>query len=545
MRRSDLLLALGAVLAGALFFVSVPTLWPLPEADLVADRDVVEDRARSALAERGFDVAGWEVATRVDLSRRALDYVDQELGREQAQAMVVEGFPLVDYDVQFKKRGETTTYTVSLHPDGRVLRFGRSIENDEPGGSLSEDEARTLAEAAVAGLGIDLADWSPRSTTTVERPNRRDHAFTWERVVVESLDLRERAIVRVAGAQVDRAQRLLVEPAAARNEVKARSGPGKILENIGFLLGAVCALAAFWVFLRKLGEGRVRLRRAFTLSIAIFVGLLTVALLHSTRLFDAWDPIFAPAVSLLDFLVERITKDLWMTIVLLGVIGAADALDRDLPPSEQRGATLWRFLTGHLLDPGVGVASARGFAIGLLCGGTLAAAFWLLDGTVGVYAALQPRGVFLDVLNSSAPPLSALVLFLNAALIEEIGYRWFGSTWLDGLTGRRWVALLIPALVFGLTHTRMFFLPPSDPFWGRAFVMTLVGLVWGWALFRYDALTVILSHWVADLVLFNTPRLFSGQAPIVAVTLMTIAVPLLPALLGAARRVVAPRGSPR
>jgi len=536
MRRPDLLLALAALAAGVLFFFSVPFLWPLPDADLVADRSEVEAQARAALASRGFDVTEWQTATSVGIDRRVLDYVQRELGVERAQALVRAGFPVVDYDVRFKKRNETTSYVVSLHPGGGVVRFSRVVEDEFPGASLSAEQAEVLAREALTGIGLDMADWSPRSTTEVDRPHRRDHGFTFERVLIAELGVRERATVRVAGDVVDRAQRSVSVPARARKEAKARAGPGKVLENIGFLLGAVCALAAFWVFLTKLGEGRVRLRRAFALALAIFVGLVVVALLHSTRTFQAWDPLFAPAVSLLDFLVERVTKDLWMTIVLLGVIGAADALDRDLPEAQQRGRTLWSFLSGRFTDPGVAAASGRGFGIGLLCGGMLAISFWAISLTVGTEVALQPRGVFLDVLNSSAAPLTALILFLNAALIEELGYRWFGATWLHGLTGKRWLAILIPALVFGLTHTRMFFLPPAEPFWGRAFVMTMVGLVWGWALFRYDALTVVLSHWVADLVLFNTPRLFSGKADVIAVTLLTISVPLLPALLGLARR---------
>ncbi len=542
MDRSDLLLFLAALVAGVVFFTQVPSLWPLVDADLVADREQIEENALAALTERGFDVGDWELATSLVVDRRTLDYVQGELGQERAQQLVRDGYTTSRYQVLLKKRGETTEYTVELHPDGQLLRFWRTVDDAAPGPQLPEAEAQALAFEGLRGLGLDPSEWSARGINAVERENRRDYGFTFERSVIPELQVKERATVRVAGDVVDRARRLLVLPSAAKRAAKVASAPGKALENVGFLFGAACALAAFWVFLAKLGEGRVRLRRSFGLSIAIFVGLLCFALLDSTRLFRGWEPLFARGVSLLDFLVARITSDLWMTIVLLGVIGAADALDRDRPEQDQRGRALWRFLSGHLADPEVSIASARGFAIGLLCGGTLAVAVGVLSLTVGTEVLLQPRAIFLDVLNSSAPPLSALLLFLNAALIEEIGYRWFGSTWLEGLTGKRWVALLAPALVFGLTHTNMGFLPPSEPFWGRAVVMTCVGLVWGWALFRYDALTVVLSHWVADLVVFNTPRLFSGEPRIVAVTVLTILVPLIPALLGAGLW-VARRGS--
>ena len=73
--------------------------------------------------------------------------------------------------------------------------------------------------------------------------------------------------------------------------------------------------------------------------------------------------------------------------------------------------------------------------------------------------------------------------------------------------------------------------------------MTLVGAVWGWAFFRYDALTVVLSHWTADLFIFNWPRLASGQPAIVAAAVATILVPVVPAALALVAHLA--RGRPR
>ena len=115
----------------------------------------------------------------------------------------------------------------------------------------------------------------------------------------------------------------------------------------------------------------------------------------------------------------------------------------------------------------------------------------------------------------------------------------FSGTWLLAVTRRRWVAILLPAVVYGLTHTVLDFLPPVSPFWGRAVVMTLVGCVWGWAFFRFDALTVVASHLMSDLFIFTWPRMSSGQPRLVAVALLTAAAPLLlavPSLLFPSKR---------
>jgi hypothetical protein len=74
--------------------------------------------------------------------------------------------------------------------------------------------------------------------------------------------------------------------------------------------------------------------------------------------------------------------------------------------------------------------------------------------------------------------------------------------------------------------------------WGRALVLTLVGCVWGWAFFRYDALTVVLSHFTADLFIFNWPRLASERPTVVVVSMLTICVPLLPFVCGSLRGII-------
>ena len=104
------------------------------------------------------------------------------------------------------------------------------------------------------------------------------------------------------------------------------------------------------------------------------------------------------------------------------------------------------------------------------------------------------------------------------------------------LTHRKWVAIVVPALLYGASHTGLDFLPPVEPFWGRAVALSAVGLIWGWAFLRYDALTVVLSHFTADLFIFNWPRLGSGDPILVAKAIATIAVPLIPALFLLVRR---------
>jgi hypothetical protein len=232
-------------------------------------------------------------------------------------------------------------------------------------------------------------------------------------------------------------------------------------------------------------------------------------------------------------LAEGAAAGAWVLLVLFVVIAAGDALDRE--GSAGRGATLQEVARGRIVSAPVGLASLRGFLVGLVCGGVLAASVLGLEAIYGGWSPIQPQGFFFFALNSRAPALATLLYFRMVALVEELAYRFFAGTWLLSVTGKRWLAILVPAVLYGTTHTGLEFLPPAEPFWGRAVALTLVGCVWGWAFLRFDALTVVLSHFTADLFIFNWPRLASGDPVLLAKALATVAVPLVPAILWYAR----------
>jgi hypothetical protein len=352
-------------------------------------------------------------------------------------------------------------------------------------------------------------------------------------------------VVVVSGDRVTAARRWLVVPAAGERAARAREAPVRALQTVGFALLVVGAIGALAVFLLRLRDGSARLARAAYWSAIVFACAFVTGALADYALLAGWDPLWPRWIARFTTLAGESQGTAWMFVVLFAFIAAGDALDREVTGAGDaggRGATLWRLGRGGIADPAVGMASLRGFAVGLVCGGVMAATVWLLQRTAGAYTGVQPTGFFFYALNSSVPSLATLLFFTNIALLEELGYRLFAGSWLLRVTGRRWMAVVLPAIVYGLTHTGLSFLPPVEPFWGRALVMTLVGCVWGVAFLRWDALTVVTSHLTADLFIFNWPRLASAHPEVRLAALLTVSAPLLPALLAGVRALARRRG---
>lgn len=536
--RDEWPLLVGAVGAAIFFFASIGRVWPLLDVDLNAPRDVLEARAREALAARGLDAAGFVAATDLVVAEGTLEYVETAFGQERAQAWAREGLPLSSYRIALRRGGTVDTYDVALTPDGRTLAWWRNVEEDEaaPPATLEEARAAALREMEV-GLGLRSEEWREAGFSERERPARTDRTFTYERYLSRSPELRDRLQLTVSGPIVTAVGRALVPPASwAREKRAAEAGPTALF-NVGVALLCVAIVAAFFVFLLRLRAGTAQLRWPAVWAAVVFVCTFATALLAESDLLRSWDTLVPRWVSTFSYLISQFQGRVWMLLVLLTVTSAADALDRE--SGANRGRELRLLASGCVRDPRVGGAVVRGFFVGLLCGAALAGSVVAITVLAGGSVLLQPRGFFFFGINSITPALSTLLFFANVALLEELGYRFFCGTWLLGLTRRRWIAVVAPAVIYGLTHTQLDFLPPADPFWGRALALTLVGCVWGIAFLRYGALAVVVSHLMADLFIFNWPRLASGDPWLTAGALVTFAAPLLLAVPS----LVAPRAS--
>jgi hypothetical protein len=532
--RSDLWLTLVALAAGAFLVASLDSLWPLAPIEMTRPGAELEPIARAFLASEGVELPRAAAASSLRVDEDLLDYLQRAFGLEGTNDRVRAGLPIYRYAVLFKTPGDPDSTWVWIHPSGVPLGWGRTFQDDAPGARLEEEPARARATDALARLRLDLRGWEPRGTSSIDRPERRDYRFTWERELSAEPELRERLSVDVAGEAIAVVDRRLLVPDSASRAARRRDAPAVALQVAGALAVAVAGLAALIVFLTRLRRGAIELRPAAVLVTVIGVSFLAIQALRPAELLRAWDPLWPRWIATFRSLALSAADGAWVAFALFVVIAAGDALDRE--SGARRGASLWAAAAGRLTLPAVGLASIRGFLVGLLSGAALAAAVFALEATAGGWSPIQPQGFFFWALNSSAPAISTLIFFLMVALVEELGYRFFAGTWLLAWSGRRWIAVLVPAALYGATHTGLQFLPPGEPFWGRALALTAVGCVWGWAFFRYDALTVVLSHFTADLFIFNWPRLASGDPDLIARAALTIAVPLIPGALWLIRR---------
>ncbi|MCB9495868.1 MAG: CPBP family intramembrane metalloprotease [Fibrobacteria bacterium] len=528
MKRADLILLGVALLGGTLFLGSRHRLWPETGLELVRSASEVQTQAMVHRDAVGLDGDGWVAATHLDLDLPALTWLESTRDRDVVRRLLRSGTPLYTHSVQFKKPGHAGSVTVRLHPDLSLAGWTRTVEDDEKGASLDSSRAWEKARSWILlQCSEDLLDWSLRRYGRRAFDDRVDHDFLLERARPDASDVRERLSVRLAGAEVVEVRREVVVPPAFLRDLRTRSAPETFLRTLALTIFASLGCAAFLLKLQGLRKGLVGLRVPTIGAALVLVCLGLARVLRPARLVELWDPMGDRWMAVLRLLMGGLINDLLPAVLVFAFLAAADALDRQAP--RHRGIALRNFLRLRWDRVDVGHASLRGFLLGLVAGGVLAGATWLLSWLPGARVALQPRGFFFYGINSALPAVVLGVYFLQIAMVEELGWRHFAGNLFLRLRLGPILAVAIPAVVYGASHAGLDFLPPAEPWWARVIPIALVGGLWGWAFLRWDALTVFLSHWACDLFLFNQPRLASASTGVWLSALACIALPLLPA----------------
>ena len=544
MLRSDRWLVVIALFAGVFFFTSINRLWPLVDADVLRGAKDLVPQVHDPLTLQGIDLTHYSVASRLRVDDPALAYIERNCSRERAQDFIRASEPLFFYKLTAKCAGDPDAITILVHPDGHLLAWDRQVEDDAPGASLTATAAQSVARSAARPLDLDLSDWTLTEQSQRDYPHRRDHRCVFEHVLMTAPELRERLEITVAGDRIAKAWHTVVVPAAATRANRATDGLMHSSQTFGFALLTVATVAAAALFLRRLGSAGAATTNGWTLArvriapaawaIAITATLLLIVdLSQQAVLFELWDPLVPRAVAMAKDLITWLMDDLDFILPLFAFIAAGDALDRDTKhgQSADRAGALWALARGDWRDVRVGAASARGFCIGLICGAVLAVGALVAMHLPGTRIELQPRGFFFYPLNTVAPFLTTVCFFTQTALIEECGYRFFMGAWIARITGSTLAGIVIPSLVFGLTHSSYDFLPPADPWWARPLIMACVGSVWAWAFFRYGLLTVLLSHLSCDFFIFTWPRVGSGRLSEIIPAVILVLLPLVPAVV--------------
>jgi membrane protease YdiL (CAAX protease family) len=182
-------------------------------------------------------------------------------------------------------------------------------------------------------------------------------------------------------------------------------------------------------------------------------------------------------------------------------------------------------------DRRIGLAKStyRGLMLGGLQAGYVTLFYLLAVQLFGGWVPLSPpTGASLA---SPLPFMGSIYVGLIPATQEELLFRLIGIALVLLLGKRRWLAILIPAALWGFAHLSYV----RDPFYFRGLELTIVGVMYGLFFLRFGLITTIVAHYTWNAGLGALPLLRSGEPWYVLSGLVILATMLAPIVPGVIR----------
>ena len=276
--RRDTLWILGFLAAGALGLACYIGLydraWPVASLNFRVDREQAFEAAETYLQRMGYDLSEYESARIFSRAGLPQVFLERTLGLAEANRLVREWVSVWSWQIRWFKPLQKEELRVRVDPGGRVTGFNHAILESDEGASLPQAEARAVAETFLAEVqGFSLDDYEPIEASSVDRPARRDHTFTYrKRDFVVGEDGHYRLGVTVQGDRVGGFGNTSRCPRASPAST-GRSVPGRgLIFNVATAIGLALVIATAVFLVRKYR------RRELSWRVPVVVGVVTGAL---------------------------------------------------------------------------------------------------------------------------------------------------------------------------------------------------------------------------------------------------------------------------
>jgi Type II CAAX prenyl endopeptidase Rce1-like len=479
---------LGALFAHKYFFRAFPEA----SVNFKVSREEALTRARNFVSGLGENLSSYRSAIVFNVDDNAKVYLERELGLQQANRLMSSDLNIWFWDVRFFKPQQEEEFSVRVSPAGQIVGYTHVLPKSQAGASLDRAAAQTIAQNFLVGrLGMGMNGWDllAEEANSEKMPARLDWTFNWEKHDFRAKDAPYRLEVRVQGDSIGESREFLKVPEAwERSYERLRSG-NNTLEIVFVVFYLAILGTAVWLGLQLTKSGKT------TWGPAIKLGLLATGMLFLQSLNDwpLWGAGYKTTESYASFIFLQIVRALLFAaltaITITLVLPAAEPLYRGSQPDQlrlgqvftRRGLRSKEFFSASVV--GLSLAAAHiGFVV----------AFYMIATYYGAWAPQELN--YSDSVNTAFPWISGAAIGLLASLNEEFTFRLFAVPFFMRVTRSRWIAVIVPAFLWGFLHSNY----PQEPAYIRGIEIGVIGIVAGIVMLRWGIIATLIWHYTVD-----------------------------------------------
>ncbi|MFC1632311.1 lysostaphin resistance A-like protein [Candidatus Omnitrophota bacterium] len=513
-----LICGLGALTIFILFFSHA---FPVASVDIKIEKDQAVKLAADFIQAQGFDLHGFDRTIVFDSDYHASVYLQKTQKIKKSNQLIRSGIPVWFWRIRWFKELEKEGFIVCVDPaSGEIVYFLHRLLEDQPGANLAEQRAEGLARDKVTLQNVDLAAYTLKDSTIEQRKLRTDYSFSWEKRDYQIAEARLRVDLEIYGDQLGKYRRYLKVPEEFRRYVRGELAFGRMLATVTRVLKYVLIILAVFVLFFKSQQGRADWK--IWLSCAGIVGLFDLAYFFNNL--PLWWSHYPDTISKTTFITEAFSQSftqalsLGLLVLACGALGQLSAKDA----FESKTPVYHAFKAKRFNSAEIAPVFVVGYSLGFIFLGYITL-FYLL-GARWFDIWIPPKTEYSNIFGMTLPILFPLIISLTAAVKEELLYRFFAVTFLGRFLKKRWLSLLIPALIWGFAHSFYHVFPT----YVRGIELTIFGIVFGLVFLKYGLETVIIAHFVIDAVLAGLPLLRSHSPYLVGSGVFVIGLAFLP-----------------
>ena len=468
------ILALIALLVGSHYFYRA---FPEATIDFKITRDDARERAGAFLQHRGLEIEGYRHSAIFTYDGVAKTFLERELGLDGTMAVIDNPVRLWRWSNRWVKERQKEEFRVEYTTAGDLVGFTHEIEEEKEGAQLSQVEARYLAEQFLSHtMERRLGELVFVEAEATERPNRTDHSFTWKLVDFEIEEATYRLRVGIQGDLVGSYGEFLKIPEAWKRDYQELRAQNNTTGSVASAFRMLTFIAMIVVLVMSIRAQDVRWKTVIVFGAIAFV----LTFLAQLNMLPVTEYGFDTTQTFGSFLTQQLLFGL--LIALSSGIGIA-VLTAGAEPVYRRGFREHISLTEQFLPDGI---RTKRFLIGTILGLTLTAVsvayqsvFYLVADKLGAWS---PADIpYSEMVNTHIPWVVVLLIGFMPAVSEEFTSRAFSIPFLQRFLKRRWLAVLIPAIIWGFAHAGY----PQQPFYIRGIEVGLIGILLGVVMIRW------------------------------------------------------------
>ncbi|MCF7804400.1 MAG: CPBP family intramembrane metalloprotease [Candidatus Marinimicrobia bacterium] len=528
-QRKDVRILFVAV---AIALVSIVVTWvyfddAFPEASIrfEVDKEASETIGQQFLETLGFTISPYKHASIFDYDNQAKIYLERTQGLEETNDLLSGSIRIWRWNHRWYQSKEKEEFQVAVSPRGAIIRYDHVLPEDAGDAHLSEREARALAEETMTStLSRSLTNLTFLEHASEKLPNRTDHTFTWRRTDLISGDSNAdyRYEVTIKGDEFGGYREYLKVPEAWSREYQQLRSANNTTGQVASFFLLLTVLVMLVVLIQKSRLGDIKWKTGLKFGVVAFVLMLASQLnslpitLYNYSTTDAYG----------DFLTQEILLSLLQALLAGGGIffltAAAEPLYRERygdKLSVSKAFTLRGIKT-------------KKFFIAIVVGLVLTCffmayqtVFYLISANLGAWS---PADIpYSELLNTAIPWIFVLLMGFFPAVSEEFISRMFSIPFLEKYLKVRWLAVLIPALIWGFGHAAY----PNQPFYIRGLEVGVAGVIIGYVMLRFGIVAALIWHYTVD-ALYTAFLLFrSGDPYFIASGAISTGIFLIPLVI--------------